>query len=238
MIYGIQGTSVTVNFVFPDSSGNPTIPDANTATYSIRLNDGTLDPDYTDVAIDLGVTDTYTNIVLADTAIDGQVETRTIVVSYQKAAITRTLTQIVRLVQFPRHWLTPDDVRAFLGVNASELPDSDIDLHRAYMEAQDAVGAEALATAFSSTTTDAIKANDLVMCRAALNVFPSLELRIAQSESNGTKTYARLTKLNLDRLYTYISGMYSDLLGVIGSVETVAPVLLVLSTQADPITGV
>lgn len=82
--------------------------------------------------------------------------------------------------------VTTDGVRRKLGVDVNDLPDSDISLVKAYISFRDAVTAEVLDAAPESfTIIDAIEA------QAALDVLPTMTVRVAAAEESGTDKYKR-----------------------------------------------
>lgn len=84
--------------------------------------------------------------------------------------------------------VSTDGVRRKLGVDAVDLPDGDISLVKAYLKFQKATSPEALAASLNSfVVIDAIEA------QAALDVLPTMTVRVAAQEESGTDKYKRQT---------------------------------------------
>ena len=148
-----------------------------------------------------------------------------------------------RVVELPLHSVTPEHVRAYLGINEDELRDDEVDLFSAYLTLQTAVGRDRFEAALSAGTMLELRAERAIVLTAASQLFPSLRFRIAQMKGDGTLKFERLkdptafadlVRATGDELL----GILPDLTGVAPSNETV-PVLVQLTTiTADPITGV
>lgn len=82
-----------------------------------------------------------------------------------------------------------DGVRAKLGVEDQDLPDSDISLIRAYIGFRDLVGADLLAALTDEASQLAIA--DAIEAQAALNLIPTMAVRVATSEDSGTNSFKR-----------------------------------------------
>lgn len=83
-------------------------------------------------------------------------------------------------------------VRRKLGIDApSDLPDSDIGLPRAYLLFQDLVTTAALTAAEAGSQLQQLKVREAIEAMAALDLIPTMQVRLAKSETSGTNTYAR-----------------------------------------------
>jgi hypothetical protein len=237
-MYGLAGEDVSIRVAFTDGL-DPFVPDDGSASYSIRGNDGVLIEDYIDVPITTSsLTTAVTLTVPAElNDITASIEVRTLVVKALRLGNQWTRSYHVRLTEYQPHWIEPRDVRDYLGVNPQELPDNEIDLTKSYLELAELVGASVLSTALTSGGIAAVRANDLVLYKTVLDLFPSLELRIVQSETNGEKEYARLSKLTLDKLRQATADRFGALVAILAGTTVVQSEIFLLSTQIDPFTN-
>lgn len=95
--------------------------------------------------------------------------------------------------------VSPDGVRAKLGVDKVDLPDSDISLAKAYLSFRKVVGAERLLTV---SPLD-IEVADAIEAQAALYLIPSMTVRVAAKQSSGTDQFQR-QKIDWEALATYL----------------------------------
>lgn len=148
----------------------------------------------------------------------------------------RTTYQIVDRVDLP---IAPQEIRNLLGLSSSELPDENIDLMKAYLDAEEDAG-ESLNTLITTGDT-AQYIFEAVKLKAALNVLPVLELVAVQSEQADNVVYKRFQSIDFDAIRDAYSKRYNSLLqkaipDLAGS-ESFSPVFSVLSFGDDSITG-
>lgn len=91
-------------------------------------------------------------------------------------------------VPFP---VSQDGVRNMLGAPAHNLPDQEIDLISAYWKLQAETGEGPLATAAGADTPAANVVARGIEAYAALEVLPTMPLRVALKESSATDSYTR-----------------------------------------------
>lgn len=133
--------------------------------------------------------------------------------------------------------VSADGVRAKLGVDKTDLPDSDISLARAYLNFQGIVGVDRLAAHDPAdiTVTDAIEA------QAALVLIPTMAVRVATKESSGTNQFQRQA-IDWDAVATALEGMvsagYSAVDPAYDETEAFGSLLIVVTPATDAITGV
>lgn len=238
-MYVTSGETANLRFVFLD--GRDTfIPDTNSVSYTVRDNTGTPIDDYEDVAVVTGPTTAGITVSIPGDVneITGKIERRTVTVKATKAGQYWSLTQGYFISEWMNTWVTPKDVRDYLGVNADELPDDDMNLVTAYLSVEGELGASVLTTALASGTLDAVKANNAIMYRMAQDALPGLAYRIAQSETNGTLAFTRLAKLDLDKLIAETAKRYGEIVSDLGGISTGNRTWFMFSTDLDPFTGV
>lgn len=236
----IAGTpsALTIRFQVGDQ---PVAPDVGSVTYTIKDQSGAAMAGLTDLAY-VTTSTTYQMMVLvpssAHTINSGRrFERRTVVVNFTVNAAPVQLTRTYRIVPELAHTVTPAEVRAFIGIEAHELPDDDIDILSAFMLAEKDVGEAELAAALISGTTAEIAANTLIRMRAVLDVLPSAKQRMAQSEKNGVKEFSRVDLKELDKLGAIAEARYEEAYDEI-VVRTETNVSLFLTTSStDAITG-
>lgn len=83
-----------------------------------------------------------------------------------------------------------DGVRAKLGIEKDDLPDSDIALARAYIAFRNTATLSAL-LAISDEGENDLVLRDAIEATAALALLPTMIVRIAKSEDSGTNKYQR-----------------------------------------------
>lgn len=221
----------------------PVIPDSGTVKYTVRDHNGVPIPGLVDVSYVTGPTTHVLNILLpsfANTLAAGKkFERRTITVVYEKATVPYSVSVNYRVVPFLNHAVTPQSVRNFLGVNATELPDDDIDLSRAYFRASEIIGATQLVTALSSGNMDEVDANLAIEMLAVIDIIPSLRQRVAQQEQNGVKMFSRPAIKDFDALQAEAERRLQSALGGLAINLEAEPFTLLVTTQdPDPILGV
>jgi hypothetical protein len=135
--------------------------------------------------------------------------------------------------------VTAEGARRFFGVSPSELPDEEIPLTEAYLEFIEQVTQVGFDAALDGGL-NAIKLRRAIEATAALKILPSMQVRVASSESSGTNTFKRQT-IDWQMLGIELMGaVNTGILVVIPTFDVTAGfgALLVLASPAtDPITG-
>lgn len=237
-MYIVSGETANLRFVFLD--GRDTfIPDASSVTYTIRDNAGSPIVGYVDLPVTTGPTTVSITVAVpgALNEITGKLERRTVTVKATKGGKYWSQTQGYFISQWLNTWVTPKDVRDYLGVNEDELPDDDLNLVTAYLAVEAELGSSILVTALASSTIDTVKANNAIMYRMAQDVLPGLAYRIAQTETNGTLAFTRLAKLDLDKLVAETAKRYGEIISELGGALTADRTWVMFSTDPDPFTG-
>lgn len=133
----------------------------------------------------------------------------------------------------------PAGVRRKLGLAPHELPDNEIPLIRAFYDFDTTVGGGA--GLFTPTASEQMLLADAIEALAALNLIPSLTLRIAQKESSGTDTFQRsaidLEALKAQLLETVSAGAVI-LVPTFDVTSGFGALFILASPSADAFTGV
>lgn len=168
-------------------------------------------------------------------------EDRFVIVSFMYKAGQVRLKKAYRLINEPNFTTTVNDVRNIYGINEGELPDEDLDMTEIYLTMLAANG-ESFAEALKSNTRANFRANRAIALQAALNIFTSLRLRVAESEKSGTNTFLRNLR-NIDwealraELENELTGLIEDITGeAVNYVDNYSPIVLG-SRSPDAITG-
>jgi hypothetical protein len=128
-------------------------------------------------------------------------------------------------------------VRAKLGVELKDLPDGDVSLIRAYIAFRDVVGADRL----SATTDEAdlLSVRDAIEAQAALNLVPTMAVRVAVSEDSGTNAFKRQA-VDWGAIAEGLSSIIDAAVVAVNPTYDPSPTgaLFILATPTtDPITG-
>lgn len=219
----------------------PVVPDVGSVTYTVfdQANapiSGLVDVPY------MTTTTTFQLQILipsiANSIASGRrFERRRVVVSFLALGQEVQITRSYRVVPDLPHSITPQVVRAFIGIEDHELPDADIDILSAYLTVEKAVTESVLTDALQSGTTLEIAANTLISMRAVLDVLPSAKQRMAQSEKNGVKEFSRVDLKELDKLGAEAERRYQTALDEIVVVTAVNVSLFLTAVGTDAITG-
>lgn len=108
---------------------------------------------------------------------------------------------------------TPQQVRSLLGLDFSELGDSDIDLKAAYFQLAEENGVDFTA-AFTLPGVRSLSANTAVALRAALNLATSLELRTGVSTRSEDHMFSRSTQLDFGSILMKLNQALAKALNV------------------------
>lgn len=163
-------------------------------------------------------------------------EKRTLTLSGFVSGEIFTVTQTYRLSPFINMTASPSDVRAYIGCDDGELPDSDIDMFNAYFAVVDTAGRDTINTALSTGTSQELQANQAIIAQAILNCLPSLQARISKTTNDGTISITRFN-LNFDELRASARDKLDRALNTILGRDTSTRLVFVVGTRTDPITG-
>lgn len=180
-------------FVTPDS-----------ASFVVRGHDGTQ-------LLTGEVIGSKVTIPAASNVVTTSWENRYISVFFISAGGTHSLKVSYRLSEFLPLSVTPQSVRDLLGVDDRELPDSAIDLLGSYFQILDQSG-PAISDALTLTGSRNQAVNTAVMLRAALNILPSLPLRLMITIREEDSSASRLKAIDFDKLESSLRSALSDTL--------------------------
>jgi hypothetical protein len=168
-------------------------------------------------------------------------EDRFIIVNFVYGGGQVRLRKSVRLIKEPYFTASVKDVRSIYGINEGELPDEDLDMTEVYLTMLAALGDD-FSEALKSGDRSNFRANRAIALQAALDIFSSLRLRVAESEKSGTNTFLRNLR-NIDwnalkaELENELAGIIEDITGESTSyVDNYSPIALGLRSP-DAITG-
>jgi hypothetical protein len=237
-IIGGTPSALTIPFMVGD---RPVAPDLGSVTYTVRNQAGAAMPGLEDIPY-VTTSATYQMTVLVPSSahqIDPtrSFERRTVVVKFTVQGQEVQLNRAYRVVPEPVHTTTGQQVRAFIGIEEHELPDSDIDIFSAFLTVEREIGADELAAALVSGTTAELAANTLICMRAVLDVLPSAKQRMAQSEKNGVKEFSRVDLKELDKLKIEAEKRYQEAIDQVVTKNEVTPSFFLVTSNTDAITG-
>lgn len=210
------------------------------ASYSVRDNDGTVVLGPLAVNLSTPLTEYVVTVLGANNSVGAGLdfENRTVELQFIYQGETYRLRKSYRVTRFLLYTSTAADVRRALGVLDHELSDDDVDLTLAYFEVRDAVTQAKLDAALVAGNSSTLYANLAVTLRAAINLVPTLQLRVAQATQDDNLKFTRLSKLDFDKLADQLMAFYDTaLLGIDTSTNATDLTLLSLSTPVDAITG-
>lgn len=237
-MYETAGEDVTLQIPLL-VEGDFVVPDIGSVTYTVRDGAGQPITGLIDVAVttDDATTSIEITVLAAKNAITADIEQRTVTVKFVSGGAGRRIQIIYKLTDWLNMSATPGDVRSVIGCNGSELADQDIDLVLAYFQSDALLGGTILADELAGGGLASLNANRIIILRAALQVIPSLQLRIAQSETNGVVKYNRIAKLDFAALQAALAGQLADLIADLTGIPVSVGSLFILSSGLDPITG-
>lgn len=234
--YFIAGEDV--NIVLPflvDGPNGPdyVVPDAGSVSYTVRGHTGQPIAGATNVSVPTDADDTQVsvNIGFPINNKTRQFERRS--VEYRWVVAGRAYGREFSFFLTDRLIFdaTPAEVRERLGVNASELPDHEVDLVAAYYQLGAQIGATTLADKLAEGTYETIKANRALVLVEALRLLPSLRLRAAKAETSGSEGFTRYD-IDWDALEKALKDELGKQVELLGTSS--GGVVFMLSAQTDP----
>lgn len=214
--------------------GEPFVGDAG-MTWSLRDQDGLLMPAYTDQPIIS--TDSSVKITipaLANTISAPSVfEQRSLIIKGEVGGVPFQIIRVYRITPWLNIGVIEDDIRGFIGIDAGELPDQDIDIVAAYLKLASIYAG--LPAALVSGTQDQQRANAAIKGQTVLDLLPSLPARVSKKADDGSAKVERFT-IDFNQLALDAGRLVQDVIVVTDDLS--GPVLAVLSGPAvDPVTG-
>lgn len=231
-----EDVTLTIPFIV---DGEYVVPDEDSVVYSVRDTTGALIAGLTSVAVTwvANATEAFITIPAVNNAQTVEHEIRSIIVSFTVGGKPHSFRENYRLHPWINTTVTPESVRALLGLTSIELPDRDINIPAAYYILGRTMGGTTFADALVSGTYKAELANSAIVVQAALSFVISIPMRAIRSEKAGETAYERYPRRNWDNLTTQLTNELEKLLdGISGTVKAI-PSGFVVGTRTDPITG-
>ena len=232
----VEGQAVTITIPF-ERDGEPFVPDANSVTYDLRGQDGSLLQ--TGVAIP-NVIGSSTELVIAQTynAISPPYEfEKRMMVIYATVGGQPWQSRITyRLCVWLNFTASNDDVRGFIGIGKGELPDCDIDLISAYWDCANFMDTDTTTffeNALVSGNENERQANRAIIAQSVLLLMSSLQARVSQLETDGNMEAQRFP-INFGDLEDRASNQLSRAINIITSRQIVNPLSAVYVPTRDP----
>lgn len=134
--------------------------------------------------------------------------------------------------------VSPDGVRSKLGVDRTDLPNSEISLVGAYYAFEEGIGTDVLASVSDPSTSLAV--TNAIEALAALALLPTMTVRIAAKESSGTNQFQRgkidwsSVQLSLE---STVAAAYDKLIVGYDATALFGSLLILARPDVDPLTG-
>lgn len=217
--------------------GDLVVPDANQVAYTVRKNDGTVLTSGT-LTLAVNATRASLTVLAANNAQTLDYEMRSVTFRWLKVAAPYEVTYTYRLVPWLLIPVEPAGVRHAVGASLQELPDSDVDLIKAYYRVQDDVG-ETLQTLFTAGDAKAAALGEAIRYAAALDVVDTLELRVLQKEQGDNVSISRFSNVDFDALRARLAAAYAKQLDLVTEATSTADFTLSVTQRPsiDPVTG-
>lgn len=224
---------------FITSDGVVIIPDS--ASITIRNNTGNVVQSISNSSMDVNE-----NTGLGSFTIPANVnqisldfEIRYIDITYIYEGISYSIADSYTIREIVNLPTTPQRVRNILNLANHELPDSQIDLFRAYDQLKIALAGLDLDLEIQQGTSKVSDIIDALNHRAALNGIVFLELNVMQSEQSDNTIYSRFANIDFDKIYDKVLLNYMKLLAFLDPQgNSYDPTIFELSNEpADPVTG-
>ena len=104
--------------------------------------------------------------------------------------------------------VTPEGVRDLLGVSSEELADSEIDLFSGFMKFRELVGEDLDLTTYQSAgDSDSFKITKSIEALTALDIFPTIQLRLPKKYDSGTSSYERWNNIDWENMHARLSNV-------------------------------
>lgn len=231
--------TATITVPLTRGDGEPFVPDSNQVSWELRGHGGAVIIPATSVT---GVTDSSLPVEVLGAhheLTSGRVlEKRTLTVSGSLEGFPFEIRTVYRVHDFLNITASSKDVRTFIGTDAGELGDEEIDLVDAYFDVAEISSIETLQAALAGDEAADRAANRAIVAQAVINLIPSLPARLSKSESDGSSTVERfsLDLAGLER--RAITARDKALATVTGSPRaTTTRALIAVTQRTDPLTG-
>jgi hypothetical protein len=228
-----EDVTITVPLIM---NGEFVVPLAGSVRYIVRGHSGSVLAGPTSIVTDENTTSVTITIPAALNVISGDVENRHLVVSFGTPSGSYQIGNTYRLVNWLNLAASAVDVRRFLGVTVDELPDDEVDLVKSYLTIKTEMGS-VFTDALSATDSSVYAANDLVVYRTVLDVIPSLQLRVIQTEKSDILSASRSSKIDYGALAREASARYSAAARLVNPTVEDELTLFLVAGVDDPIVG-
>ena len=217
-------------------NGEPVIP--SSAKISVLDQSGGYPGNIVEATLDVTSTGTTYVILSSANQRNSDYDIRYIVVQFTYNSVVYTMQDMYALQDSMRLPVTPNDVRALLSMNSTELPDESIDLFSAYAQFQNDLGTDVnLTTLLNSGSALIPNIMRGIAAYAALNSTVAIELMLYQSEQADNTLYTRFAKLDFESILARLRGLIADALGEVGATTITDITIFRVFTDTDPVTG-
>lgn len=236
MLTFLENLSLAVP-VFFEGNGEPFVPDEASLAWRLLDQTGGQLVGWTDFS----TANSRTMIPLAanvNVVASGISARRTLMIRGKRDLMDFQISIPYRLTTFTGRSCTPQDVRKFLGIGPSELPDADIDLDDALLDTADSAGSAELLAALQTDSAAGRGANQAIVARCVYKLVPSLQQRFSRKETDGRSVMERF-QLDFDMIARAASDQFqAGVLLVAGTQASTVRNFVQLTARVDPLTGV
>lgn len=217
------------------------VPDTDSVTVTLTKPDGTILSGYNELAVTPGVGDSYVvlEITASANAKTNDYELRHLEIYFEKDSKPHTMLVNYNLVDRVNIPVTPDEVRAVLGISVDEWPDENIDIIKAYSDIQEEEqlnGVDVDAT-FEGGTSIVRNLVEAVKLKAALNILPALQIIAVQSQQADNVMFRRFETIDFETLRATLFGEYSRQLSLVAGDDNTSLVYTTIGQGTDAVTG-
>lgn len=224
-----------INFVV---DGEPVTP--SSAMFTLTRNDGTVMGGFDESALTIGADATSVIVSIPGSAnaatLDSELRYCTTEFVYDgKTYILRDFYFLRSELNFP---LSPNDVRAALGLSSSELPDASIDIIHSYDQVQLDLPDVSLSNILETGSDLIPTLIDAVKYKAALEAATVIQSTMLQMEQADNTLYRRFAEVDFDGIMANLAKKYSlALLRLSGATDSTTATLVIVTADTDNITG-
>lgn len=221
--------------------GEPFLADDGSVTWSLRDHTGALMSGMTNVSLPSSDTTLLVEVPAAanEIAPGRQFEKRSISIKGLAEGQPFVAGAQYRITPWLNHSVTTSQIWAFIGTDAGELPEADIDITGAYFSLAEMVGETQLVEALSSGSKLEQRANDAIKGMAVLRVLPGVRQRLLKRAEDGTLKAERFA-IDFNQLAADATALVTLAVREVGGLDdnVTAPTLFVLATpNFEPFPG-
>lgn len=216
-------------------------PDDGAVSVTVYDTDGSPVSGHVDVPADVAVNGTSAQYVVpsgVNTLPSGGASYRYVEFKFLYAEQTHVIRDQYELVTRTLLPVSVQDVRSKLGLQVSELEDHEVDLVGTYRKIQKALTAIDFDAMFTSGDYDLVHLKKLIVASAALEVLPSLQLRVTAKEQVDNTIWQRLAKIDFEALRAQLrSEVDEETFNLTADDGTGSLVIALLAFGTDAVTG-